>query len=173
MPSGQRMRDPTLDANITFYAQQFAIEAITIGLGKLAHLRHLSRGTLAAKVSDDVVKYVDNVVGFANSAPKVTATFTTKQLEKKWKHAVDFGITTTKRNPTTLAEYQAAITGHLDDADTVVKRTYGWVDNSVTHFNPKTNLVVVLDDAGNFITGWKLKPGTPQFEKFIKDGFLK
>jgi hypothetical protein len=106
-------------------------------------------------------------------APKTVANFTTKQLEKKWKHAVDFGITTTKRNPTTLAEYQAAITRHLDDTDTIIKGTYGWVDNSVVHFNPKTNIAVVLDDAGNFITGWKLKPGTPQFEKYITDGFLK
>jgi len=37
-------------------------------------------------------------------APKgVSATFTITQLEKQWKHAPDFGITTTKRNPTTLA----------------------------------------------------------------------
>jgi filamentous hemagglutinin len=94
-------------------------------------------------------------------------------LEKKWKHAVDFGITTTKRNPTTLAEFQGAITKHLDDAGTVVKGTYGWLPDSVVHFNPSTNLAVVLDKAGNFVTGWRLTPGTAQFEKFIKDGFLK
>lgn len=112
-------------------------------------------------------------VGDLLNAPKTVASFTTKQLEKKWKHAVDFGITTTKRNPKTLVEFQAAITKHLDDAGTVVKGTYGWLADSVVHFNPKTNLVVVLDKAGNFVTGWRLTPGTAQFEKFIKDGFLK
>ncbi len=44
---------------------------------------------------------------------------------------------------------------------------------SVVHFNPKTNIADVLDDAGNFITGWKLTPGTPQFQKFFNDGFPK
>ena len=106
-------------------------------------------------------------------APKTAANFTTKQLEKKWKHAVDFGITTTKRNSTTLAQYKSAITRHLDDKNTVLKGTYGWVENSVVHFNTKTNIAVVLDGAGNFITGWKLKLGTPQFEMFINEGFLK
>ena len=95
------------------------------------------------------------------------------QLEAKWKHAVDFGITTTKRNPTTLAQFGAAIRAHLDDAATVVKGTYGWVKDSVVYFNPNTNLVVVLDKAGNFVTGFLLKPGTKQWENFIKNGFLK
>ena len=40
-------------------------------------------------------------------------------------------------------------------------------------YGTKTNIAVVLDKAGNYITGWKLKTGTPQFAKYIKDGFLK
>ena len=104
---------------------------------------------------------------------KAAANIGIDQLEKKWKHAVDFGITTTKRNSQTLALFQKAIQGHLDDAATVVKGTYGWVKDSVVHFNPNTNIVVVLDKAGNFVSGWKLLPGTKQFENFIKNGLLQ
>jgi filamentous hemagglutinin len=103
----------------------------------------------------------------------VSATFTITQLEKKWKHAADFGITTTKRNPTTLAQYERAIVGHLDDVATIEKGTYLYVKNSKVFFNPNTNLVVVLDKDGLFVTGWKLTPGTPQWTKLINDGVLR
>ena len=107
-------------------------------------------------------------------APKsVSATFTIAQLEKKWKHAGDFGITTTKRNPATLAQYQRAIVSHLDDVATIEKGTYIYVKDSKVFLNPNTNLVVVLDKDGLFVTGWKLTPGTPQWTKLINDGVLR
>ena len=133
------------------------------------------KGIKAIKGSD-LLKYLDNVPGFdriKRFVVKFETRFTTRQLQNKWKHRSDFGITTTKQNASTLAEYQAAIMKHLDDVGTVKQGTYGWVRNSDVYFNPNTNLVVVLDDAGNYITGFKLKPGTPQYEKFISEGFLK
>ncbi|ASA58314.1 adhesin [Vibrio gazogenes] len=94
-------------------------------------------------------------------------------MAKKFKHASDFGVNTTKKNPQTLAEFQNAITSHLDDATTVQKGTYGFVNDSKVFFNPNTNNVVVLDSVGDFVTGFKLSPGTPQFENFMNNGLLR
>jgi len=103
----------------------------------------------------------------------VSSNIPTSQLEKKWKHAADFGITTQKRNPTTLAAYGEAVASHLNDAATIEKGTYLYVSDSKVYFNPLTNLVVVLDKNGVYVSGWKLAPGTPQFQKFVKDGVLR
>ena len=95
------------------------------------------------------------------------------QLQKKWKHAADFGISTLKQNPATLAEFGQAVASHLNAARTIKHGTYLYVPESSFFFNPVTNIVVVLDKLGNFVTGWKLLPGTPQFVKFMNDGVLR
>jgi len=66
--SGKLMRQSILDANVEYYTREIAIEVITIGLGEAALLRHLNKAKLAAKVSDDVTRYVDNVVGVVDDA---------------------------------------------------------------------------------------------------------
>ncbi|WP_338124574.1 hemagglutinin repeat-containing protein [Ewingella americana] len=96
-----------------------------------------------------------------------------KQLDKKFKHAVDFGIETTKKNPATLKQYGAAIENHMDDIATAEKGTYGFVKDSRVYFNSNTNNAVVLDKSGGFVTGFKLTPGTPQYENYIKNGVLR
>jgi len=93
------------------------------------------------------------------NARSSSASFPTSQLEKKWKHAPDFGIATPKRNPTTLAQFENALAAHLDDVATLEKGTYLYVPDSKVFFNPNTNLVVVLDKNGVFVSGWKLTPG--------------
>lgn len=50
--------------------------------------------------------------------------FSAKQLDKKFKHAADFGVTTTKKNGDTIAEYQTAIKSHLDNKATFEHETY-------------------------------------------------
>lgn len=40
-------------------------------------------------------------------------------------------------------------------------------------FNSTTNNAVVLDGAGNFVTGFKLSPSTQQFDNFIKNGVFR
>lgn len=80
---------------------------------------------------------------------------------------------TTKKNPSTLLQFGIAINSHMLDAATIQKGTYGFVKDSNVFFNSLTNNVVVLDAAGNFVTGFKLYPGTDQFIKFMKDGMLR
>uniref|UniRef100_UPI00055019AA hemagglutinin repeat-containing protein n=1 Tax=Andreprevotia chitinilytica TaxID=396808 RepID=UPI00055019AA len=105
--------------------------------------------------------------------PELTASFSTGQLDKKFKHADDFGVITTKKNPDTLAQYQAALEKHLNDPTTQPKGTYGFVPDSVVYFNPNTNNVVVLKSTGEFVTGWKLDPQSAQYQNFIKNGVLR
>ncbi|NIX91609.1 adhesin [Pseudomonas fulva] len=56
---------------------------------------------------------------------------------------------------------------------TTQRGTYGFVKDSKVFFNSKTNNAVVLDASGNFVTGFKLAPGTQQFDNFIKNGVLR
>lgn len=118
------------------------------------------------------LRFQKNVVG-VHAPRSASANFPLKQLEKKWKHASDFGITTTKRNPTTLAQYQQAIAGHLDDVATIEQGTYLYVKDSKVFFNPNTNVAAVLDKDGVFVAGWRLTPGTPQWTNLVNNGVLR
>lgn len=99
--------------------------------------------------------------------------FNTKQLDKKFKHAIDFDIITTKKNPDTLKQYETAIKNHLNDKSTSENGTYGFVKDSRVYFNPNTNNAVVIDKSGEFITGFKVIPGTPQYDNYMKNGVLR
>lgn len=99
--------------------------------------------------------------------------FSTKQLDKKFKHAIDFNVVTTKKNPDTLKQYETAIKNHLNDKATGENGTYGFVKDSRVFFNPNTNNAVVIDKSGEFITGFKVIPGTPQYDNYMKNGVLR
>ncbi|WP_288821179.1 colicin D domain-containing protein [uncultured Leclercia sp.] len=89
--------------------------------------------------------------------------FSTKQLDKKFKHASDFGVITTKKNGDTITQYQTAIKSHLDDKTTYEHGMYLLSPESKVFFNPQTNNVVAVDKSGNFVSGWKLDPQTKQY----------
>ncbi|MBF7957857.1 S-type pyocin domain-containing protein [Rahnella victoriana] len=108
------------------------------------------------------------------SDPLDSGRFTRKQLDKKYlKHASDFGIKDTKKNRETLTKFRDAIEAHLADKETIKKGTYPRKEDSDVFFNPNTNNVIVIDSKGKFVTGWKLKPGEPQFQNFIDKGILQ
>ena len=108
-----------------------------------------------------------------NSVANELTGITQKQLDKKFKHAADFGITTTKKNAETLSQYETAIKSHMGDKATKPLGTYGFVTDSKVFFNSNTNNVVVLDKSSNFVTGFKITPGTPQYENYMKNGVLR
>jgi len=95
------------------------------------------------------------------------------QLDRKFKHASDFGVITTKKNPETIGQFEQAIKLHLLSDGTKEMGIYGFVKDSKVFFNSTTNNVVVLDSAGEFVTGFKLSPGTPQYENFLNKGILR
>jgi len=83
-------------------------------------------------------------------------TFDSKQLKRKFKHAIDFGVNGNP-NKQGLAEFENAIKNHVNSSNTMdIKGTYRW-DQDVSHyFDPKTNLDVIIDINGNFISAWRL-----------------
>nr|WP_269667626.1 colicin D domain-containing protein [Xenorhabdus cabanillasii] len=85
--------------------------------------------------------------------------FSDKQLQKKFKHGEDIGIKVTKPNTEALRQFEKAIRDHVKDSRVL--------------FSNNTNNAVVVDKFGNFVTGFKLKPGTPQYENYMKNGALQ
>jgi len=77
------------------------------------------------------------------------------QLQKKFKHAIDFGVSG-NQNKATLAAFKTAIQGHVTSlGTTLVSGTYR--GNPVNIFvDPLSKLAVLTDRTGNFISGWKL-----------------
>lgn len=106
------------------------------------------------------------------SDPLDSGRFTRKQLDKKFKHASDFGIDSSKKNRETLIQFRDAIETHLADKETVERGTYRREKGSKIYFNPKTNLVVIIDKHGVFISGWGLKRNSPQYNSYIDTEIL-
>ncbi|WP_256580805.1 MULTISPECIES: DUF637 domain-containing protein [unclassified Pseudomonas] len=137
--------------------------------------------TISEAVSKEILESLEKKFGAAlaegtakgNSVAEALTGVTQKQLDKKFKHASDFGVVTTKKNPETLAQYETAIKTHMASTSTTQQGTYGFVKDSKVFFNSTTNNAVVLDASGNFVTGFKLAPGTQQFDNFIKNGVLR
>ncbi len=92
-----------------------------------------------------------------------------RQLQKKYKHAGDFGLPK-NYNPANGARFGDAIRSHVrDPATQIIRGTYRGKD--VTHFyNPNTGVNVVRDAAGRFESAWKLTP--KQVEHLIRTGKL-
>ena len=99
--------------------------------------------------------------------------FTRKQLDKKFKHAIDFGVTDTRKNTETLTKFRDAINAHLADSNTSPYGTYQRAEGATIFFNRKTNVVVIVSSEGKFISGWKLAPGTSQFKNYLEKGVLQ
>jgi RHS repeat-associated protein len=104
----------------------------------------------------------------ANAFSKV-APATAKQLQKKFKHAEDFGVSG-NYNTANAKKFNEAIQGHLNSSG--VKEISGsYRGNPVTfHTNPNTGLTVIQNPNGSFLSGWKLNP--QQLQHVLKDGKL-
>ncbi|WP_192551905.1 DUF637 domain-containing protein [Pseudomonas sp. IzPS59] len=181
--------NPVLCANevAIWTAEAGMSEALPVGLGaaaggltakELSDLRGLME--IEAKTGAKLTaEEIAAIVGPAATGAKGSGLageltgITQKQLDKKFKHASDFGVVTTKKNPETLAQYETAIKNHMESSSTSQQGTYGFVKDSKVFFNSTTNNAVVLDSAGNFVTGFKLSPNTQQFDNFIKNGVLR
>ncbi|VDR24480.1 Colicin-D [Raoultella terrigena] len=95
------------------------------------------------------------------SDPLDSGKYTRRQLQRKYKHAIDFGISDTKINSETLAKFRDAIEAHLADKDTVEQGTYRREKGAKVYFNSTTNNVVILDKNGDFISTWNPIPNSP------------
>jgi hypothetical protein len=92
----------------------------------------------------------------STAAPR-TMTFAARQLQRKFKHAADFGV----MGPYSRAQatrFEQAIRTHVEDEATLaIMGTYR--GEPVTHFvNPQTGLNVLRDAQNTFVSGWRLAP---------------
>lgn len=92
-----------------------------------------------------------------------------RQLQKKFKHAADFGVSGNYNSQTATA-FAAAITAHVQKSGVqVVAGTYR--GQPVKHYlDPVINLNVIIDTAENFVSGWKLN--SAQVQAVITSGNL-
>ncbi|WP_179124620.1 colicin-like bacteriocin tRNase domain-containing protein [Salmonella enterica] len=106
------------------------------------------------------------------SDPLDSGRFTRRQLDKKYKHAGDFGVNETKKNSETLGKFRDAIEAHLTDKDTVEKGTYRREKGSKVYFNPKSMNVVILKANGEWLSGWKINPAAENGLIYLETGDL-
>lgn len=106
------------------------------------------------------------------SDPLDSGKYTRRQLQKKYKHAIDFGITDTKINGETLTKFRDAIEAHLSDKDTFKKGTYRRDKGTKVYFNPKTMNAVIIQANGDFLSGWKINPAADNGRIYLETGDL-
>ncbi|CAI2523006.1 S-type pyocin domain-containing protein [Serratia plymuthica] len=106
------------------------------------------------------------------SDPLDSGRFTRKQLDKKFKHAIDFGISDTKKNSETLTKFRDEVNAHLADKETVERGTYRREKGSKVYFNPKSMRVVILKANGDFLSGWKINPDADNGRIYLETGDL-
>lgn len=80
-----------------------------------------------------------------------------KKLQKKYKHADDFGVSG-PYNKQNAEAFRDAIQNHVNDPN-VTKISGTYRGDPVTHYyNPSNGLNVIVDSNDNFVSGWKLSP---------------
>ncbi|WP_304439264.1 colicin D domain-containing protein, partial [Erwinia sp. ErVv1] len=104
--------------------------------------------------------------------PLDSGRYTRLQLDRKYKHAGDFGVTNTRKNSTTLTQFRDAIEAHLKDKDTIERGTYRREKGSRVYFNPGTMNVVVLKINGDFLSGWGIKLSEVSGRIYLETGVL-
>lgn len=93
-----------------------------------------------------------------------------KQLQKKFKHAKDFGVTGSY-NPANALKFEQKLKDFLDAPGTtrIIGEYHG--QPAILSYDASTGQVVVQDTAGNFISGWgNLTKG--QLQHLLTDGKL-
>ncbi len=151
----EHANDPMWDPNISH--EQGAKNAVNLGLALIVPTPLIRGVNLINKASA------------ANNAQKSSRVLlnTAKQLQAKFKHAIDFGV---KGNysKATAAQFSSALNQHINAAR-VIQGTYK--GQAVIHYlNPTTGVNVFTKTTGEFISGWKL--GTGQLQGVLKNGTL-
>jgi hypothetical protein len=79
------------------------------------------------------------------------------QIEAKFKHAEDFGVTE-QRGKSGFEAFEQAVSRHVGDPSTMhIAGTYRG-NPAILNYNPSNGLVVVQSPTGQFISGWHVSP---------------
>lgn len=92
------------------------------------------------------------------SGPGKPLSTTRAQMEAKYKHAQDFGVTE-PRGKAGFEAFEQAVKRQVEDPATMhINGTYRG-NPAILNYNPNNGLVVVQSPAGEFISGWRVSPG--------------
>jgi RHS repeat-associated protein len=94
---------------------------------------------------------------------------TSKQLQKKFKHAIDFGVKG-NFNKANAGKFNQAIQRHINASGTREIPGVYRGNNVIFQVNPNTGLTVIQNPNGSFLSGWKLNP--QQLIHVLRDGKL-
>lgn len=110
----------------------------------------------AAKEAADAAAKAASAAAAKKSLASLTTDF--RQIESKFKHAADFGVTEA-RGKAGFAAFGSAVESFVNSPTTVrVEGTYR--DNpAILNYDPTSALVVVQETSGAFVSGWKMSPG--------------
>ena len=90
-----------------------------------------------------------------SAAEPRTITCSARQLQRKFKHAADFGVMG-KYSRQQAIMFEQAIRAHSEDETTLMIPGM-YRGEPVTHFvHPQTRLNVMRDTQGAFVSGWRL-----------------
>ena len=135
--------------------------AITLALG--------ASGKVGYKIADKVYDKASDAWTAYKLSTNRSLDISTKQLQKKFKHASNFGVNG-NYNSSNAQQFENAVQNHvLSPKVKPISGTYK--GQPVTHYlDPKTGLNVIKDSNGKFVSGWKL--GSAQLENVLKHGGL-
>ncbi len=122
------------------------------------------------EVASDASLAAEGAAPVAEGAFSRVVGFTERNLQKGFsKHGADFGLGG-NWNPSRAAEFSRAVNQQINAAGVeAIEGTYRGA--SVTHLlNPSTGLNVIVDGAGNFVSGWRL--GAEQLQSDLSTGRL-
>jgi len=101
------------------------------------------------------------IINDGGSSVNRSLLFTDKQLQKKFKHASDFGVSGNFNKANEEAFKNALLAHTADKATVIIDGTYRG-DKVFSFYNPNTGLNVIRDQNLNFVSGWKLSPAQTQ-----------
>ncbi|ELZ12012.1 hypothetical protein C479_06187 [Halovivax asiaticus JCM 14624] len=149
--------DPVLEREA-----QVAAERVMDG-GTLGISRMQKTGIHIQRMPDRSQSYEIGSGNASDSESTHTISFSDGQLQKKFKHADDFGVTESW-NLDSKEAFRRALKEHIADKDTIaIDGTYRGETIPVTHyFNTRTSNNVMIhrsgDKRGEFLSGWTLDP---------------
>ena len=146
---------------------KIAVSARKLGLKTTEGVKDFA--DLSKRILGNEVGAVGKLVDKAKGASREIITLKT-QLQRKFKHAKDFGING-NANKQTLTQFSDAITNHVKAPTTkVIKGTYHQTQKVIHYVAPSTGLNVMKDYQGKFISTWKLSP--EQLKNVLERGSL-
>jgi RHS repeat-associated protein len=95
--------------------------------------------------------------------------FDAAQVQSKFGHAADFGVTG-NYNQVNALKFVEAMSEHIDSAE-AIQGTYRGTIPVTSYFNPSTDINVMVDQSGNYISGWKLSPA--QVQNLLRSGNIQ